>query len=67
MIFPSLDAYWACVDAVRACCQERLVALGAEPGWWIELAVRRKRASQKLRLLHFLVAIAFMLTFIVHV
>ena len=43
------------------------LALGTGLGWWIELAVRRKRASQRLRLLHFLVAIAFVLAFIVHV
>ncbi len=44
-----------------------ILALGAGLGWWIELAVRRKRASQRLRLLHFVVAIAFVLAFIVHV
>jgi hypothetical protein len=44
-----------------------LLALGTGLGWWIELAVRKKRASQKLRLFHLLVAIAFMLAFIVHV
>jgi hypothetical protein len=43
------------------------LALGAGLGWWIEQAVRRKRASQRLRLLHFLVAIAFVLAFLVHV
>lgn len=43
------------------------LAVGTGLGWWIELAVRRKRASQRLRLLHFLVAIAFVLAFIVHV
>jgi hypothetical protein len=44
-----------------------LLALGAGLGWWIELVVRRKRASQRLRLLHFLVAIVFVLAFIMHV
>jgi hypothetical protein len=44
-----------------------ILAVGAGLGWWIEQAVRRKRASQRLRLLHFLTAIAFMLAFIVHV
>ncbi len=44
-----------------------LLGLGAGLGWWIELAVRRKRASQSLRLLHFVVAIVFVLAFIVHV
>ena len=44
-----------------------LLVVGTGLGWWIELAVRRKRTSQKLRLLHFLVAIAFVLAFIVHV
>lgn len=43
------------------------LALGTGLGWWIELAVRRKQASQRLRLLHFLVAIAFVLAFLVHV
>lgn len=43
------------------------LALGTGLGWWIELAVRRKQASRRLRLLHFLVAIAFVLAFIVHV
>ena len=43
------------------------LALGTGLGWWIELAVRRKRVSQRLRLLHFLVAIAFVLAFLVHV
>ena len=43
------------------------LAVGTGLGWWIEQAVRRKRASQRLRFLHFLVAIAFVLAFIVHV
>ncbi|MBV9615553.1 MAG: hypothetical protein JO031_08860 [Ktedonobacteraceae bacterium] len=43
------------------------LAVGTGLGWWIEQAVRRKRASQNLRFLHFLVAIAFVLAFIVHV
>jgi hypothetical protein len=43
------------------------LALGTGLGWWIELAVRKKQASQRLRLLHFLVAIAFVLAFLVHV
>jgi hypothetical protein len=43
------------------------LALGTGLGWWIELAVRRKQASPRLRLLHFLVAIAFVLAFLVHV
>ncbi len=43
------------------------LALGTGLGWWIEQAVRRKRASQRLRFLHFLVAIAFVLAFMVHV
>lgn len=43
------------------------LAVGAGLGWWIEWAVRRKRAAQRLRLLHFLVAIAFVLAFMLHV
>lgn len=44
-----------------------LLGMGAGFGWWIELAVRRKRASQKLRLLHFLLAIVFVLAFMLHI
>lgn len=43
------------------------LVVGTALGWWIELAVRKKQGSQRLRLLHFLVAIAFVLAFIVHV
>ena len=43
-----------------------ILGLGAGLGWWIELVVRRKRASQRLRLLHFVVAFVFVLAFIVH-
>ena len=43
-----------------------ILAVGTGLGWWIELTVRRKRASQRLRLLHFITAIAFVLAFIVH-
>ncbi len=44
-----------------------ILAVGTGLGWWIEQAVKRKQASQKLRLLHFLTAIAFVLAFMVHV